>query len=60
MLLLHDDAEPRAGWLDPLVAFLDSEPRRGSPYASAAYLADGTPQLARGALLWSDATTSPS
>jgi len=23
VLLLHDDAEPRAGWLDPLVAILD-------------------------------------
>ena len=58
VLLLHDDAEPRAGWLDPLVACLDANPGAGA-VASAAYLADGTPQLA-GALLWSDATTSPS
>ena len=58
VLLLHDDAEPRAGWLDPLVAFLDGNPGAGA-VASAAYLPDGAPQLA-GALLWSDATTSPS
>jgi GT2 family glycosyltransferase len=58
VLLLHDDAEPREGWLDPLVAFLDANPGAGA-VAGAAYLPDGTPQLA-GALLWSDATTSPS
>jgi GT2 family glycosyltransferase len=58
VLLLHDDAEPRADWLDPLVAFLDATPAAGA-VASAAYLPDGTPQLA-GALLWADGTTSPS
>jgi GT2 family glycosyltransferase len=55
VVLLHDDAEPQAGWLSALVRCAEEQPEAGA-IGSRVLNPDGTLQLA-GAVLWRDATT---
>lgn len=57
LVLLHDDAEVEAGWLDALVAAADRHPRAGA-IGSKVLNFDGSLQFA-GAVLHDDASTTP-
>jgi len=56
LVLLHDDAEVEAGWMEALVAAADRNADAGA-IGGKVLNPDGTLQLA-GAILWNDATTS--
>jgi GT2 family glycosyltransferase len=57
LVLLHDDAEVEAGWLEALVDTADTRPEAGA-VGSKVLHPDGRLQNA-GMILWRDATTSP-
>lgn len=57
LVLLHDDAEIEAGWLEALVRTVDACPHVGA-VGSKVLDPDGRLQSA-GMILWRDATTSP-
>jgi O-antigen biosynthesis protein len=57
LLLLHDDAEVEAGWLEALVDTVDTYPEAGA-VGSKVLHPDGRLQNA-GMILWREATTSP-
>ncbi len=57
IVLLHDDAEIEAGWLEALVQTADSHPEAGAIGGKVLY-PDGFLQDA-GQILWRDASTSP-
>jgi GT2 family glycosyltransferase len=57
MLLLHDDAEVEAGWMEALVSTADDHPEAGAVGGKVLH-PDGRLQNA-GMILWSDAYTSP-
>ncbi|MFN8557439.1 MAG: glycosyltransferase [Dehalococcoidia bacterium] len=54
LLLLNNDAIPQPGWLEPLLALADADPRVGVVGAQLVY-PDGRLQEA-GCILWQDAT----
>ena len=56
-VLLHDDAEVEAGWLEALVHTADAHPEAGAVGSKVLY-PDGRLQNA-GMVLWREATTSP-
>jgi len=57
LLLLHDDAEVEAGWMEALVQTADDHPEAGA-VGSKVFYPDGRLQGA-GWILWRDALTSP-
>jgi GT2 family glycosyltransferase len=57
MLLLHDDAEVEAGWMEALVQTADGHPEAGAVGGKVLH-PDGRLQSA-GMILWRDAYTSP-
>ena len=57
LVLLHDDAEVEAGWLEALVHTADTHPEAGA-VGSKVLHPDGRLQNA-GMILWREATTSP-
>jgi GT2 family glycosyltransferase len=57
LVLLHDDAEIQAGWLEALVETADRHPEAGAVGGKVLH-PDGSLQNA-GMVLWRDATTSP-
>jgi GT2 family glycosyltransferase len=57
LLLLHDDAEVEAGWMEALVQTADAHPEAGAVGGMVLH-PDGRLQSA-GAILWSDAYTTP-
>lgn len=57
LLLLHDDAEVRPGWMEALVAAADAHPQAGAIGSKVLHM-DGRLQSA-GMVLWADATTTP-
>jgi len=57
LLLLNDDAEVEAGWLEPLVQTLDEQPRAAA-VGSRILFPDGRVQEA-GSVLFDDASTAP-
>ncbi|MBX9776927.1 MAG: glycosyltransferase family 2 protein [Xanthobacteraceae bacterium] len=57
LLLLHDDAEVEAGWMEALVEAADAHPTAGAIGSKVLHL-DGRLQSA-GFILWRDASTSP-
>jgi GT2 family glycosyltransferase len=56
LVMLHDDAEPRPGWLAELVRCADEQPEAGAVGGRVLH-PDGTLQLA-GAVIWRDGSTS--